>query len=506
MSRKRQRNTRRVEEHRLGEPAPSVFATAARSERLRERFALFAARMVFGRLFRLPAVFLIAISGFLLILAWQSAPQRLLEARQYARHTATTVGRIVESWLALNWRPDDMASDHLRWYAYATAEPCAVVEFEAGGQWGAERRAFCGNRMPFFEHDTLDALRTMAPDVPFGWQRDARGLIVQELRVSAAGREWLATHAPYSTIFAGKPEPATALAALDRQLNRPVDATVASYAAPSPAFAVAFDPNDPLTAMPRAWVESRRHFEVANWAVLALFGSLGLALWFGGVGMLLGEVPPRARFMLSCVPLLTLPWWSERFPDALRTVSKDAAGIVGDMIGGIDRTGRVIGAAPEDATLARGERLVFPVGRDPYAATFGRLALPPPARAAVDANAALQALTSAAAAAMRALPLADQRQVLAQLLADKRNDLKGAGLAFVPYARGTLLDGNADPELRLAARRFLSEWVVQPIVEPHRGDPDFEARVRLYAQLAEVPIPQIRIMAKSVADRARESR
>ena len=47
---------------------------------------------------------------------------------------------------------------------------------------------------------------------------------------------------------------------------------------------------------------------------------------------------------------------------------------------------------------------------------------------------------------------------------------------------------------------------MQPTVEPHRSDPDFEARVRLYAQLAEVPIPEIRIMAKSVADRARESR
>jgi hypothetical protein len=506
LSRKRQRNARRVEADRPAAPSPSGLDDAAGRARVRERFALFAARVALGRLFRLPAVFLIAVSGFLLILAWQSAPQRLLEAHRYARHTASAEGRIVASWVALNWRPDDMASDHLRWYAYANAEPCVVVEFEAGGRWGAERRAFCGNRMPFFEHDTLDALRTMAPGVPFGWQRDARGIAVQELRVSAAGREWLATHAPYSTTFLGKPEPATALAALDRQLNRPVDAVVASYAAPPPKFPVAFDPEDPLTAMPSAWVESRRHFEAANWAVLILFGGIGLAIWFGGMGMLLGNIPPRARFMLSCVPLVTLPWWSERFPDALRTVSKDIAGIAGDMIGGIDRTGRVIGAPPEDATLARSERLVLPVGREPYAATFGRLALPPLPRLTVDANAGLLALTTATTEVMRALPRADQRQVLAQLLSDKRNDLKGAGLAFVPYARETLLDGNADAELRLAARRFLAEWVVQPIVEPHRSDPDFEARLHLYTELADVPIPEIRIMAKSVADRARESR
>jgi len=473
---------------------------------VRERFVAFALRIAFAKLIRLPAVFLIGIAGFLLILAWQSAPQRLLEARQYAGHVSIADGRIVESWVALNWRPDDMAADHLRWYAYATAEPCVVVEFEAGGQWGAERRAFCGNRMPFFEHDTLDALREMAPGVPFGWQRDARGLAVQELRVSAAGRAWLETHPPYSTTFAGKPEPATALVALDRQLNRPVDAAVASYSAPLPAFPVAFDPGAPDTAMPRARVESRRRFEAANWAVLALFGGIGLALWFAGVGLLLGEIPPRARFMLSCVPLLTLPWWSERFPDALRTVSTDVAGIIGDMIGGIDRTGRVVGASPGNATLAHGERLVYTAGREPYAATFGRLALPRLDRGTGDANAALQALTSATATAMRALPLADQRQMLAQLFADKRNDLTGAGLAFVPYARETLLHDSADAELRAAARRFLAEWVVQPIVEPHRSDPDFEARVRLYRQLAEVPIPEIRIMARSVADRAAASR
>ena len=60
----------------------------------------------------------------------------------------------------------------------------------------------------------------------------------------------------------------------------------------------------------------------------------------------------------------------------------------------------------------------------------------------------------------------------------------------------------SDVSTENTARRFLSEWVVQPIVEPHHGDPDFNARLALYRQLAELPIPEIAIMAGSVADRA----
>ena len=57
-----------------------------------------------------------------------------------------------------------MAADHLRWHAYAKAEPCAIVEYGAQqSEWGMHRRAFCGNRLPFDESDTLHTLASLAP-------------------------------------------------------------------------------------------------------------------------------------------------------------------------------------------------------------------------------------------------------------------------------------------------------------------------------------------------------
>jgi hypothetical protein len=172
------------------------------------------------------------------------------------------------------------------------------------------------------------------------------------------------------------------------------------------------------------------------------------------------------------------------------------------MVGGIDRTGRVIGVEPAAATLAEGERIAFPVGRGPYSMTFGRLVFAPPSPPPGNGDAALNALTAAVKRQVRGLTSDRQIELLAQLTIDKKNDLRGAGLAFVPVAHDVLVDASADPSVRRAARRFLSEWVVQPIVEPHKSDPDFNARLQIYRTLAALPIPEVAIMAGSVAERA----
>ena len=46
---------------------------------------------------------------------------------------------------------------------------------------------------------------------------------------------------------------------------------------------------------------------------------------------------------------------------------------------------------------------------------------------------------------------------------------------------------------------------MQPIVEPHRSDPDFDYRLQIYRDLAALPVPEIAIMAGSVAERAAQS-
>jgi hypothetical protein len=461
------------------------------------------ARLTLGPLIRVLAAIFLGIAGVFLIIAWQAAPQRALDAAKYAAFTAGAEGRIVESWLAIEWNPEDMG-ELLRWHAFARTSACAVVEY--AGDWGAPlRRAFCGNRFNFREEHTLHDITQMAPDVPFAWPRDERGFIVPEIRVSHAGMQWLATHPPHSTFMLPKPPPATALEALKLQVNLPVDAAITSWSHSPSAFALALDPRRPDAAMPAGYVESRRSFHPLGWLMFLFFAAPGLALWFKGMALILGDLPTAARRLLSVVPLLTLPWWSEQFPDALRAVNKDLAGIIADVVGDIDRTERLLASDPADAALAGGERLVFHLGQDAYAATFGRFrfSLPDPPPASADA--ALAALSRSVTAQSRALSPAEQTGLYTQLARDKRNDLRGAGLVFLPAAKEALLDQNGAPALRAAARRFLSDWVTQPIEEPHPREPGFRERVRLFSELADIPIPEISIMASSVVERAGSS-
>ena len=96
-----------------------------------------------------------------------------------------------------------------------------------------------------------------------------------------------------------------------------------------------------------------------------------------------------------------------------------------------------------------------------------------------------------------------QAELFAQLARDKASDLRGAGMIFLAAAKAALLDESGDPATRSAARHFLSTWVTQPIEEPHPDDPAFRERVRLFSELAGLPIPVISIMASSVVERAR---
>lgn len=504
MSRKKN-DRRRPRNPAGGDPSSQPAPTEdGRFGDFRARAASLLAGIFLGRFLRVLAAFVLGIAAVLLIIAWQAAPQRALDAAKYSRFTARADGKIVESWLAIQWHPGDMG-ELLRWHAFAKTSPCAVVEY--AGDWGAPlRRAFCGNRFSFREEFPLHDITQMAPDVPFDWPRDERGLIVPEIRVSHVGMQWLTTHPPYSTFMLAKPPPTTALDALKLQVNRPVDDAIASWSRPPPAFALALDPQQPAEAMPAGYVESRRSFHPRGWLLFLVIAAPGLALWFKGMQLILGNVPPVARRMLSVVPLFTLPLWSEQFPNALRSVNKDLANVIADIVGDIDRTERLIGSDAADATLADGERLVFHVGQGPYAATFGRIRFSLPESPPASADEALAALTQTVTRQVRALGAAEQTEVFAQLTRDKINDLRGAGLVFLPAAKEALLDAKSEPAQQGAARWFLSHWVTQPIEEPHARDLALRERVRLYSELAAIPIPEISIMAGSVVERARRGK
>jgi hypothetical protein len=449
-----------------------------------------------GPMVRLIAVVFLGGAIVFLTVAWQNGPQRTLDAAHYSAFTARASGRIVESWLAVEFDPATMGT-HTHWRGFAKASPCAVVEF--GGDWnGPARRAFCGNRLDFTESYTLHDLVEMAPKIPFAWSLDDRGFIVPEVRVSAASREWLATHEPRAPM-PSDPPPASALDALRLWLDRPIDEAIAGWIAPAAAFPLALDPKHPAEAMPEGFVDAKTHAP-SGWWVFAIVAPLGLLLWFRGMSVLLAGLPRAAALFAAIVPLLAIPWWGDRIPLALRHLDADFAGVIADMLGDLDITGRLVASDPQDATLAGGERLVWRVGEGAYAETVGRIRFARPAVSPASADAAFAALVDTASVQTRAMGAAERVALFDRLRADKLADLRRAGALFVPAAIEGM--GDAEPGVQDAARKFLTVWVTQPIEEPDPHDLAFAARVGQFRELAKVGVPEIANLAAGVAERA----
>ena len=441
---------------------------------------------------RLYCALFLGFGAIILTVGWQQGPKRWLEAREFTTFTAVAEGRVVESWLAIELEPAAIGAAR-RWRASAKAAPCAVVEYD--GEWGqGARRAFCGNRLGFNESYTLHDLKAMAPGIPFAWSRDPSGFAVPEIRVSEAAARWLAANAATDS-------PVTALAQLERDVDRPVDLAVESWASPPPAFPLALDPKAPGGAMPAAYVDGRREAS-ASWVLAILFLAIGFGLWFAGTSILLPALPLPVHLFLAALPLLALPWWGDGIPRYLRHLNADVAMLVADMLGETDITGRLVASDPAQATLAGGDVLRWPAGRGDYAETFGRIRFEKPAPAPRDADHALAALAATVTTQVRSMAITDRVALFRRLERDKGAGLRGAGLVFVGAAKEAVLDSQASAELRQAAGRFLSAWVTQPVAEPWPRDAGFRERIRLFESLKDVPISDVAILSASIAQRA----
>jgi hypothetical protein len=448
---------------------------------------------VIDRFATLIAVVIIGVASVFLSIAWTFGPQVLLRAAQYRTFTGRTDARIVESWVALDIDVSRIRSP-AHWRASAIAAPCVVVEY--GGDWGAPtRRGFCGNRLGFNDSYTLADLREMAPGAAFAWLRDERGFAVPEIRVDAAAHEWLATH-PADTFMHPAWPAKTALDWLRIELDRPVDAAVVGWSAPPPIISVAYAPARPAESLPAGIVASRMAQPV-SWLAIAVGGTIGLSLWFGAMAMLpwLWNFPRPVRYILAALPLLALPWWGEQFPRALRHFNVELANVIGDMFGDVDRTGRMMASDPSALAQAAGTRVVWKAGDGVYADTFSRFKYRTPMPPPESADVALAALASAVATQARALDDRERAALFAQLERDKRSDLKAAGIVFLPAAKEALIDPQSDAGLRRAARAFLIEWVTSPVETPDKRDPAYAGRLRLWAELADVPVPEVANLA-----------
>lgn len=484
-------------------PTPTPTPTAPAPGGWRAFLLQQAAGYAVSPLLRFVAAFPLGFAIVLLSAGWLVGPQRFVDAYRFRTYSASADGRIVDSWLALDFDPVAQG-DRGNWAGPARATHCAVVAYD--GDWGApQQRAFCGNRLDVHGEETLPMLvddTTMAPGVPFAMPRDERGFARPQVRIGSAEAAWLKAHPPFSGFDARVSH--TAWDALVRRLDRPLEYALAGWGASVPAFPLALDPRAPGEAMPAGFVAARRGLgnPGALPAALLLLGA-GTWLWLWGMRVLMAGLPRTALLFAAWLPLLLLPWWGERMPRALAHVQPQVAEIIGDMLADLDVTGRLVASSPGAAQLAHGgERLNWRVGEGAYADTIGRVTFAAPPVRAVDADAALRQLAETVTTQVRALDPARRAALFERLAADKQADRFGAALLYLPVAREAAFDPGHDAAEARAAYRFLDAWVTSPTDDPWPQYPAFAERVKLWSGLIDVPEPTIANRARSIVEAA----
>ena len=417
------------------------------------------------------AGFLLLFGGIFLGVAWQVAGQPLVDAHRYAPFTATASGRIVESWAALDFDPARLPAQKLYWSRVSKISRCAVIEYSAGDFAAPLRRAFCGMQLGFNEYFRLhDWTEMLQSGIPFTFLRDRSGFEVQELRLSKIALDWISTHPPHDTFGLAKPLPTTALAALRRQFDWPIDIATLSWTTAVPDFPLRYDPAHPELAMPAQLVTDGQHWSWLGVVVMAVFGFIGLMVWRLGMQMFFATEPSAlVIWVLTLLPLLALPWWGDALPQLLGHVNRNWAQIAGDMMDDVTRGARLLASAPADATLAGGERLIWRLDQGDYADTFGRIRFAEPVPPPKSAAEAMAALSAQAAEQVARFAPEQQLALLQRLLQDKENGHDRDQQVFVAAAEAVARDANADPALHRAARQFLvfaagyGEWDVDAL-------------------------------------------
>ncbi len=416
-------------------------------------FGMMAAAPIIG----IFAGFLLLFGGIFLGVAWQMAVQPIVDAHRYAPFTATASGKIVESWAALDFDPSSLPAGKLYWDRASKITRCAVVEYSAG-EWGAPlRRAFCGMQLKFGEDFRLhDWTEMLQEGIPFTFLRDASGFEIQEIRLSKAALEWISTHPPRDTFMMSKPPPTTALAALNEQLDWPIDIAVLSWTTTVPAFPLRYDPKDPASAMPAKTVADSHQWNWLGAILVVLLAIPGLFVWRLGMQLFFATEPsPLVIWLLTLLPLLALPWWGDALPKLLTHVNRNWAAIASDMLDDVSRSTRILASAPEDAPFARGERLTWRLDQGEYAQTFGRIHFSKPDPAPKTKEEVLATLRAQASAQVARFTPREQLALLEHLAQDKENSRDRDQAIFTTAAEAIERDANADTPVHRAARHFL---------------------------------------------------
>jgi len=455
---------------------------------------------IVGRFAAFYGAIWLGIGGVVLSVAWHAGPQKALDQRKFDTLSARAPARIVESWLAVEFDPTQMGTAP-HWRPFAKAAPCVVVEYDTA--WtGPTSRAFCGTRLPFYDHYLLHDVERVAPGVPFSWMRDERGFIAPEIRMTPAAKAYLESHGPTSYVMPADQRAGNELSWLRFSYDRPDDDAIAGWGRRPPEFTVAIDPAHPADTWPAGFIADLAH-RSPDWFSAIAAGLIGLAAWLAGWRIIAGDRPWPVIAVAAIAPLLFLPWWGEQFPRWIRAMNSGFGEVIADMAGDVDGPDRLIASPRANATLVDGERITWRTGEDVYAATFGAMTFKLPEPPPHDADAALDALADSVAAQMRGRDDSSRAQILAQLAEDKRNGRAKAGFVFLRAARDAFVDRTAEPAVREQARRFLEAWVTQPVEEPWPRDLAFATRIRLLRELMAIPPPNyISIPASWIVERA----
>lgn len=411
------------------------------------------ATVVSAPLIGLIAGFMLLFGGIFLAMAWTLGPKPLLDFRQYAPFTAHADGRIVESWIALEFDPAALPKGKLYWQPWSQVTPCAIVEY--AGDWGApQQRAICGNRLAFSDSFRLDDWKMLMPDVPFSFARDANGFSVQELRMSKAALDWLNTHPP-STYSRIKPLPATAYADLREAHDAPLDVALSSWTAPVKTIPLAYDPQHPESAVPAKVVaDASAGVWWGGWIFALIFAVPGVIVLRMGMRFLTGQ-SGAILWLLTLAPLLALPWWSDFLPKLVRHANADWADIGTDMLADLSRLTRFTASAPGEALLRDGERIVWKANEGVYADSFGRLHFAMPNPVPTSEEAVLGELRVQTVAQVRGLDSATRSAMFRQLREQYEANRQSVQRLFTDAALDTLRDATADAAAHKAARNFL---------------------------------------------------
>jgi hypothetical protein len=409
-----------------------------------------------GRVYTLLAAALLAFSSIFLMIAWYYGPEAWVRAHEYKKLTSHVDATIVDSWLALEFDAKEVTNPEF-WRASTQASPCVVAEY--GGDWGAPmRRAFCGTRVPFNDSYSLADMNDISEGVPFVWPRDEHGFVVPEIRVAASTLQWLTAHPAHNFMHQKWPAK-TELDWLRLQYDLPDDAAVNGWTAPSPVLPLVYDPARPAESLP-AGIVARRLDQSAFWPAMLLGFGVGLFTWFKGMSVLplISGMAPTGRWIVSALPLLTLPWWLDGFPKALSFFSHDTASLVGEAFADIDRTDHLVAMDPAQAILVNGERITWRLGNSVYADTFGRYKFAPPAAPLPSKPAARAALADIVTVQTRALDDGKRLELFTNLERDKLADLMSVRGVFKPTAEEAATDAAASAATRRMASRFLTQW------------------------------------------------